>query len=1088
MDSWKILALDDEPEILDSTKRALKKMEFRDMRIEIVGCTTIDQAFKEIKKGDIAVILLDVNLGGDKTGLDFVRDIRNELKNKSVQIVLRTGQPSETPEIEVLREFDIREYLNKNSVDRMRLKMSVISALKSYEKESLYEDLVRDEIEKNSLLEKKLAQSEKQTAIATMSAGVNHEIGNALNGLAGAKAALEKEISSIKSGESPNLTYLNTIAEKIGRGINRSNQVIKDMSAQTSSKETVFSLFKAIEDAKEATHNKISSSNVRLEYSTIPKDQKIKFAEGKLSQILINLISNACDAIKSSGTGDTIRLTSQMEDDDLVVSIEDNGPGIPAKIRSIIFDPYFTTKDVGEGTGVGLYIVKSLLGSRHRIDLQDGDKTCFKLTFAEQVFTEQDPIEPNLGTFNQKHLQSDPDKKPVLMVIDPDSQVHRTSAAIHSENFEVHGFDHAEPALKELKRLRPNLILLEMDLPDLEISQINTLFKMFPDLNLYVHSGFEYAHATKVKGLDIPKDRFIEKHMADELGLSKPWIDQSSNHWEKLTGKKELPRVDRRPRVDESKDLTNIPVNSDGIPILSLRKKDIYIPEIIAYYLDDEKENHFTMTTLSPDNWRVECFADREQLLIALNKTQPHILILDVRLGSNDSGPQFLDDCKDKLDCEILWLTGYEINDIDRMKLRAPKILVGPKLHASYLGRKRVFKKPINRSFFAKNEPFVRMRYGDFSYIKPKILFIDDEPENFEALAAMAPSNWELAFCEDPYIAINKITDIKPAIIITDFNMPNVDGGVIEKISTAHNLCFEAVVLSAHPEGYIKERYPSLSCKIFKKPIDHSFIGYIEEVLSGIPKVYCKNACRLDDLRLYESKFLEWAQKEIDQLFKYGQLNPMRNDDFFGDRHKSLIKLKMYCHLDDLDDLELHKYWTYKIGTAEEIISKNLKLYVKKRIEPALVSQDPKIEDSFGNYRLNLDKSLKTEDFFEALGQRINREEDFTGEIKEISLDFSTDQEIIIKINGKIVSLPDDPYQESYDKFRKINRLIDLFLMSIDTIKYLEVPSKKEKEVEAKEYGIKETDQEPLNQNVDPIKLEPDTVEKMKNFFNKIIS
>ena len=323
------------------------------------------------------------------------------------------------------------------------------------------------------------------------------------------------EITNQEAGKESNISYLKMIAEKIGKGINRSNQVIKDMSVDSPSEETVFFLLKALETAEEATNNKISDANVNLDITEIPKDQKIRFSEGKLSQILINLITNACDAIRTSGFGDTIKITSRYKNSELVLFFEDNGPGVPEKIRSKIFDPYFTTKGVGEGTGVGLYITKSLLGNGkddgHSIELLDRDTTCFKLTFRGQVFDPQKSIEVKKEKFSQKSLPENSSAKPVLIVIEPDSQVRKESKAIHSENCEVHIFDRAKPALKQLERLKPNLILLEIDLPDLDISHINKLFRLFPDLNIYVQSGLEYDYAVRKKGLDVPRNRFIEK-------------------------------------------------------------------------------------------------------------------------------------------------------------------------------------------------------------------------------------------------------------------------------------------------------------------------------------------------------------------------------------------------------------------------------------------------------------------------------------------------------------------------------------------------------------------------------------------------
>jgi signal transduction histidine kinase len=75
-----------------------------------------------------------------------------------------------------------------------------------------------------------------------------------------------------------------------------------------------------------------------------------------------NLIDNAIAAVKGAGK---ICIGTSLEDDQLVVEIVDNGPGIPPEVQTRMFEPFFTTKSVGTGTGLGLVISNRIVGDRH---------------------------------------------------------------------------------------------------------------------------------------------------------------------------------------------------------------------------------------------------------------------------------------------------------------------------------------------------------------------------------------------------------------------------------------------------------------------------------------------------------------------------------------------------------------------------------------------------------------------------------------------------------------------------------------------------------------------------------------------------
>lgn len=133
MRSWKILVVDDEEEIHGVTKLALDGFECRGRKLEFLHAYSGKQAC-EIARDvpDIAVILLDVVMESDHAGLDVVRYIREELKNVFVRIILRTGQPGQAPEHQVITDYDINDYKYKTELTRQKLFTTVYTSISSY--------------------------------------------------------------------------------------------------------------------------------------------------------------------------------------------------------------------------------------------------------------------------------------------------------------------------------------------------------------------------------------------------------------------------------------------------------------------------------------------------------------------------------------------------------------------------------------------------------------------------------------------------------------------------------------------------------------------------------------------------------------------------------------------------------------------------------------------------------------------------------------------------------------------------------------------------------------------------------------------
>lgn len=128
-----ILVVDDDTDIYAVTRLSLKDLRFQGERLKIEHASSGEEAVEFLRKNpDVPVILMDVVMERDDAGLQAVRRIRQDLGNRYVRILLRTGQPGMAPEREVIDNYDIDDYLTKSEVTSNRLYTSVRTALKGY--------------------------------------------------------------------------------------------------------------------------------------------------------------------------------------------------------------------------------------------------------------------------------------------------------------------------------------------------------------------------------------------------------------------------------------------------------------------------------------------------------------------------------------------------------------------------------------------------------------------------------------------------------------------------------------------------------------------------------------------------------------------------------------------------------------------------------------------------------------------------------------------------------------------------------------------------------------------------------------------
>ncbi len=202
-----------------------------------------------------------------------------------------------------------------------------------------------------------LVQSRKLAAIGTFSSGIAHELNNPLNNISLSADTLMEEYETLSE------TEIKEIVTDIISQTERASSVVRNLLDFSRDKEPT-SIPLCIKDAVEAAHkliaNQLMINDVAFEDYINPDLPVIKGDMQKLQQVFINLFVNSIQAMPQGGG--LIYVDAQPAQDNLLkIIVKDTGPGIPPDIIGRIFDPFYTTKEVGSGTGLGLSIVYGII-------------------------------------------------------------------------------------------------------------------------------------------------------------------------------------------------------------------------------------------------------------------------------------------------------------------------------------------------------------------------------------------------------------------------------------------------------------------------------------------------------------------------------------------------------------------------------------------------------------------------------------------------------------------------------------------------------------------------------------------------------
>jgi two-component system sensor histidine kinase/response regulator len=156
---WRVLIVDDDPEVHQITRLILEGFSFSGRGVALIDAYSAAEAMDVLRRTeDVALVLLDVVMETDDAGLRFARWIRSVLGNSMVRIVLRTGQPGQAPEQEVIVAYDINDYKAKTELTQTRLFTTLVAALRSYEQIRTIEGGRKTLAQANDVLEHAVAE------------------------------------------------------------------------------------------------------------------------------------------------------------------------------------------------------------------------------------------------------------------------------------------------------------------------------------------------------------------------------------------------------------------------------------------------------------------------------------------------------------------------------------------------------------------------------------------------------------------------------------------------------------------------------------------------------------------------------------------------------------------------------------------------------------------------------------------------------------------------------------------------------------------------------------------------------------------
>jgi signal transduction histidine kinase len=366
MNNIHLLLVDDE----DNFRQTLcKRLEKRGFALE--QAANGEECLSILEKKPVNVVVLDVRMPG-KSGIDVLRNIKD--RYPKTEIILLTGHATTADGVEGIKSgaFD---YLTKP----VEFEHLVTKILQAYEKIQRLE-IERQEAEYRKKMEQQMIATERLASLGTLAAGVAHEINNPLAIIKESVGWMQQLLKKDELKDIPRRNNFEKALDKIEKSIERARRITHQLLGFVKKSDSAFlevNLNELMEEAVQLIAHEAENRSIDILKQVDPLLETIWSDAYQLRQVFINLLTNAIHTIGSKGT---ITLALKNAGDHTTFTVSDTGQGIPGENLEKIFEPFFSTKSPGEGTGLGLFVTRGIvekLGGTVEVESKIGQGASF---------------------------------------------------------------------------------------------------------------------------------------------------------------------------------------------------------------------------------------------------------------------------------------------------------------------------------------------------------------------------------------------------------------------------------------------------------------------------------------------------------------------------------------------------------------------------------------------------------------------------------------------------------------------------------------------------------------------------------------
>lgn len=463
-----IMIIDDNPDDIGLLYHLLGQFGF-----EILAVHSGPEAFEALEGILPDIILLDV-LMPEMDGFEVCRRLKSNPRTKEIPVILMTDLSENISKVTgielgaadyITKPFQEGEVLTriKNHFVMRQLQIQLrqtreslrdTSGVKDLELEKSYEHL-KQELAEQKRMEKILKQAQKMEAVSTLSRGIAHDFNNILSIIIG-----YSELASLE--EVPKDSQVGDCLEKINSAAFRARELVQNLLTFCHETEQEKTRVKITPILKYVLNYLKSSrpSNIEVKQDLAEETGTVLADPSQIHQLISNLCRNAFQAMSPSGGTLFITLRQTILDPDkatqfpnlvsgsyISLLVQDNGPGMDPEIVDRIFDPYFTTKEPGEGKGLGMSVAHGIvtgLGGTILVESKPDKGSSFEVLLPSRLTERTAP-----GTIPDSKLPTGTGT--VLFVDDEESLVVFGTTVLEKAGYAVHGLSSSLEALKTVE-------------------------------------------------------------------------------------------------------------------------------------------------------------------------------------------------------------------------------------------------------------------------------------------------------------------------------------------------------------------------------------------------------------------------------------------------------------------------------------------------------------------------------------------------------------------------------------------------------------------------------------------------------------